>query len=235
MKLNRFGSYQELIEATAKLLIAHLRSDVLSAVMLSGGKTPIPVYDEVASSWEPIFAVSDLRSHASTTPGMSQKSYILLSDERMVPTDSPESNYGKMAPMLEAIGHPRERVMKVDTRLPAIEAAKNYDAAIEKFLTRGGRVALGLLGLGADGHTASLFSVYDIGRGRGHWAIPITRPEETERVSVTADFLFQVRRIIFLATGPGKAAAIERFMAEDEELPAVAAVAGHRSVELWTA
>ena len=88
MRLNRFKNPEELNEAVAELLIEHLRSPVLSAVMLSGGKTPLPAYEKVASSWG---RLSVCLSHTA---------HILFSDERMVLEDSPASNYANVRPML---------------------------------------------------------------------------------------------------------------------------------------
>jgi len=51
------------------------------------------------------------------------------------------------------------------------------------FLEGGGCIPLGLLGLGADGHTASLFSLDDVDRGRGRLAIPVQRESGPQRVS----------------------------------------------------
>ena len=223
MRLNRFNNIEELNEAAAELLTEQLHSPGLSAVMLSGGQTPLPAYEKVASSWGRLSVC------------LSQKAHILFSDERMVPEDSPESNYANVRPMFTAIGISPERVIRVHTELALTEAAEKYDAELGSFLSSGGRITLGFLGLGADGHTASLFSPGDVDRGRGRWAIPVPRTPGLDRVSVTADLFREVDRIIFLVSGEEKAHAIARFIAQDAAMPAVMAVLGHPSVEVWTA
>ena len=107
----------------------------------------------------------------------------------MVPVISPENNFGNARPMISAIGVSEQRVLRVRTELTLADAAHRYDQDIAAFLKKGGKVTLGLLGLGADGHTASIFSKEDVEAGRGHYAIAATRQGEPSRVTVTADFL----------------------------------------------
>ncbi len=117
--------------------------------------------------------------------------------------------------------------------LPLEQAALDYERQLRELLGRGARVGLGLLGLGADGHTASLFRPEDLDRGRGRLAIAVQRPDGMAGVSVTPEFLSQVGEPLFVVAGGGKFDAIRAFLREDASLVALQAVQGCPSVELW--
>jgi 6-phosphogluconolactonase/glucosamine-6-phosphate isomerase/deaminase len=94
-------------------------------------------------------------------------------------------------------------------------------------------VGLGLLGLGADGHTCSLFTAADLALARGRYALSVRRPDGLSAVSVTPDFLATVREPVFVVAGSSKASAVARLQASDPSLTAWAAVQGCPLVELW--
>jgi 6-phosphogluconolactonase len=84
---------------------------------------------------------------------------VFFSDERMVPHDSAESNY-RMAreTLLDLVPIPRSQVHAVPTQLPIEEAASEYEKTLRAVLAvEEPRLDLALLGMGADGHTASIF------------------------------------------------------------------------------
>jgi len=221
MKEKRFSSAAELAAAARDLISETIRApyDYPMAVMLAGGKTPLAAYEAVAQSG--IQAAGNV--------------HAVFSDERMVPTDSPDSNYGNAAGMLHAAGIPDARVIRVQTDLPLENAARRYHEDIDHFLQRGGQIALGLLGLGADGHTASLFTREGVIQASDAWAIPVVRSDGHDRVSVTRRLLLEVKRIVFLVTGPDKRAIIDKMIHRPSEVIAGMAVEGARNVELWTA
>ncbi|MGA7824674.1 MAG: 6-phosphogluconolactonase, partial [Steroidobacteraceae bacterium] len=123
--------------------------------------------------------------------------------------------------------------LRVRTELPLVEAAADYEQRLDELLGAGVRIGLGLLGLGAEGHTASLFSAADLERARGHRAIPVQRPDGRSAVSVTPELLAQVREPVFVVAGADKHAAVAALLAHDPKLVAWAAVQGCASVELW--
>jgi 6-phosphogluconolactonase len=158
---------------------------------------------------------------------------VLYSDDRYVPATSASSNYHQTRPLLDGLGVPAPQVLRVLTELPLEQAAQDYEAQLAAFFLSGARVGLGLLGLGADGHTASLFAPSDLERARGHLAIAVQRPDGMAGISVTPDFLSQVGEILFVVAGGGKYDAIRAFQKQDPELVALRAVAGCPHVELW--
>jgi len=158
---------------------------------------------------------------------------VLFCDERYVPATSPASNYHQSEPLLQALALPPERVLRVRTELPLAAAAADYAAQLAALLNAAQGVRLGLLGLGPDGHTASLFSAADLERARGRLAIPVQRPDGMSAVSVTPQFLATVRELVFVVAGSGKDEAIHRLIAQDLKLTAWAAVQGCAAVELW--
>jgi 6-phosphogluconolactonase/glucosamine-6-phosphate isomerase/deaminase len=95
-------------------------------------------------------------------------------------------------------------------------------------------VTLGLLGLGGNGHTASLFSAADLERARGRLALDVQRPDGMTAVSVTPEFLALVAQPLFVVAGGGdKQAAVQALLAQDANLVAWRAVQGCPQVELW--
>ena len=219
MKIVTFENIESFNAAAAGLIEEHFVAvaDGPHAVMLTGGNTPTGVYDRLAR--EPVRADSDL--------------WILQSDERHVPLDSVENNYAKTMAMLAAVGVDDARVMRVHTELGLREAADRYDRELASFFVAGGRITLGILGLGADGHAASLFSSEDVEMGEGRYAIAVPREGGPDRVSVTRDLLRRVERLVFIVAGKEKEEIVHAVAERREGITALRAVEGCGNVELW--
>ncbi|MEP6893860.1 MAG: 6-phosphogluconolactonase [Gaiellaceae bacterium] len=140
-------------------------------------------------------------------------------DERCVPADDPESNYQLITetllctPTISA-----DRVHRIRGELPPAEAAERYAAELVATvpLDDAGIPVLdvALLGLGEDGHTASLFpgdpavGILDL------LAVPVVAVKPPpNRITLTLPVLRAARAIVILATGPGKRDAVERVLA----------------------
>jgi 6-phosphogluconolactonase len=190
-----------------------------SAVMLSGGRTPLPAYRELAKR----------------KPRPAPDLHLLYSDDRYVPATSESSNYFQSRQLLDALRLPEESVLRVRTELPLEQAAIDYEQRLAKLLGSGVRIGLGLLGLGADGHTASLFNEANLAQARGHLAIAVQRPDGLQGISVTPELLSRVAEPVFLVAGADKHAIIEAFLRSDSILTARRAVAGCANVEVWIA
>lgn len=155
--------------------------------------------------------------------------HVFWGDERWVPLGSPESNAGEAKRgFLDRVPIPPENVHPWNTEAASAEAAAAaYEAAIrETFNQPSGipRFDLVLLGMGDDGHTASLFPNTDALNANGPLAVANFVPKlDTERLTLTAPVLNAGRQILFLAGGPGKADTLAMVLEGPEnptELPA---------------
>jgi 6-phosphogluconolactonase len=219
LNTRRFDSRGALDAALAERLGGAIAAAGASAIMLSGGTTPLPAYRALGSRPLP----HDERLH------------VLFSDERYVPRESEASNYHQSRPLLDALALTPARLLRVRTELPLEQAAEEYERALAALLDSGVRIGLGLLGLGADGHTASLFSGADLARARGHLAIAVHRPDGMSAISVTPQLLAQVNALLFVVAGADKQGAVRALEASDPNLTAWLAVKERAAVELWLA
>ncbi len=199
--------------------------------MLAGGRTPLEIYRRAAEE------------------GLSTEATLFLSDERYVPSTDPQSNYGAIAQFFNNVGqasclsiHAKGQTtedrlealsyfMRIQTELPIEESAQAFHNELSKIE----RIPLGLLGLGTDGHTASLFNLEDAALRDERLAIPVIKAEKPDRISVTPTLLNRIERIIILATGAEKKEIIQTLLSDPESIPAGVALADHPNVELWTA
>ena len=218
LSTRRFHTRAELDAALAERLAGAIAAQGPSAIMLSGGETPLPAYRALGGSG-PL--------------GHDQRLHVLFSDERYVPSDSAASNYHRARPLLDALALPAQQLLRVRTELPLEQAAQEYERALEALLASGTRITLGLLGLGPDGHTASLFSAADLARSSGHLAISVQRPDGMSAVSVTPRLLAHVDGLLFVVTGGGKDEALRALESHDPDLTAWKAVESCPQAELW--
>jgi 6-phosphogluconolactonase len=215
--MRRFASRGDLDVALAERLARLVTADKATAIMLAGGTTPGPAYNLVAQQG----------LHAS--PAL----HVLYSDERYVPSTSDASNYRLSQPLLTALALPESQVLRVRTELTLEAAALDYEERLQGLLNAQVPVRLGILGLGADGHTASLFKAADLEAARGRLAIPLQRPDGRMAVSITPEWLAQVEDILFVVAGHDKKTAFAALAARDPKLTAWRAVEGCARVELW--
>lgn len=214
----RFASRRALESALEERLARAIAAPTATAVMLCGGSTPLPAYRALAA-----------RPGLAPAAGLR----VLFSDDRYVAADSPASNYHQAQPLLAALALPSGAVLRVRTELPLEEAARDYEGQLAALLQSGVRIGLGLLGLGADGHTASLFGAGDLERTHGRLALAVHRPDAMSAVSVTPELLAQVAKPVFVVAGADKQEAVRRLLAQDPALTAWRAVAGCGRVEVW--
>lgn len=189
-------------------------------LVLSGGSTPLKMY-------------AILSQHHAREAFWS-KTHVFWGDERFVPHESPESNYGAArAALLEHVPIPAAQIHP----WPFLEndpegAAAQYADTLQQ-VTNDQSFDLTFLGLGDDAHTASLFpgtgAVYDEGK------TTVVRPAgKGTRLSLTASCLSRSRTVAFLVAGEGKRAALEATLspAETPELDKTPARAIHAQDEL---
>lgn len=221
--VRRFPTRSELDTALADRLEQAIRATASqtggapAVIMLSGGHTPLPAYREVARR----------------RPPHGDKLTIIYSDDRYVPADSDASNYHATQPLIDALGLQPSQALRVRTELPLEEAATDYESGLRTLLASGAGIGLAILGLGPDGHTASLFRPEHLQQSRGRLAIAVQRPDGMQGISVTPSFLANVAEPLFVVAGSGKHDAIAAFIAQDPNSIALRAVADCPRVELW--
>jgi 6-phosphogluconolactonase len=163
----------------------------LCAVALAGGRTPEPVYRKLAShsgiSWDRVD--------------------VFFTDERAVPPEDPESNYGMIhRALLSRIPISPTRVHRMEADNPDREAAaRSYEGALPEHLD------LLVLGVGQDGHTASLFPGSPVMEELHRLVVPVIGPKlPPERLTLTPPVIEAARSVVIIATGSDKAAVIAR-------------------------
>jgi 6-phosphogluconolactonase len=140
---------------------------------------------------------------------------IFWGDERTVPPDHQESNF-RMAEeaLLSHVPIPSNQVFRIEGELPAGEAAAKYEAVLrEQFRLSSGEVPrfdLIVLGMGPDGHTASLFpGTSAVAESQKLVAAPWVEKLHTHRVTLTPPVLNAAKHVIFLIGGVDKASALQ--------------------------
>ena len=148
-------------------------------------------------------------------------------DERCVPADDPDSNFRLVAEsLLRAAPIPAERVHRVDGELPPQAGADAYAADLRRDVPAGADGApvldVAFLGLGEDGHTASLFPGDRALDVRDSLAVPVVAVKPPpNRITLTLPVFLAARAVVILATGAGKKDAVARVLAgPDPSTPA---------------
>jgi len=211
---------QELFAAAAEEVV-HAANEAVAqrgrfTIALAGGSTPKSLYNLVATN-------------ARTTLPW-DRMFFFWGDERHVPPTDPESNY-RMAEeaMLSKVPVPPGNVFRIKTENPeAAAAAEDYEKAIRKFfgLEPGlfPRFDLILLGMGPDGHTASLFPGTTALQEKSRLVVANwVEKMKTHRITLTLPVLNAARCVTFLVSGTDKAPALKAVLEENvpaEQYPA---------------
>ncbi len=142
--------------------------------------------------------------------------HVFWGDERCVPPDHPESNY-RLAheTLLQHVPLPAEQIHRISGELPPAEAARAYEQTLRTLFTEDTsadpqpRFDLMLLGLGDDGHTASLFPGTAALTETTRWVVENYVPRlDSWRITLTAPAINAAAHVIFLVSGAGKAEAL---------------------------
>jgi 6-phosphogluconolactonase len=187
-------------EYTAKVLAQAASARRVARIAVSGGNTPRRTFQLLASQEHPFRA---------QMPWDQLEFYFV--DERSVPPDHSDSNY-KMAKeaLLDHVPLPAERVFRIKGELPPEVAAAQYESAIRNQMRLEGAELpvfdLLTLGMGDDGHTASLFphteALHELLRVCVANRVP---QKDTWRITLTSPVLNRARNVVFLIAGADKA------------------------------
>jgi len=194
-------------------------------VALSGGRTPIEFYRMLSAG-------------KSRLPW--DKTHIFLADERFVPSSDKESNYRLIREyLLNYLAIPEDNMHPVQTEENTLEqAAKRYEDDIVNFFNiQDDRIPvfdLIMLGMGEDGHTASLFPGTPSLKEKRHLTIPVIAVKAPhKRISLTLPVLNKAKHIIFLVSGENKTHAVKEMLeSKNSKLPAALVKPEHGSLLL---
>jgi len=243
-EVRRFTDLNDLSQAAAEEISGIAQHSVAArgrfTIALAGGNTPRRTYEALATKYR------DVIDWARTE--------ILFGDERFVAHDDPRSNYMMVreallgrAPISPTCVHP----VPTDLATPA-EAADQYESTLRRVLAdhttdAGGgdpvtgaaaTVDLALLGVGPDGHTASLFPGSPALDERRRWSLAVPAPTGVQpsvpRITTTLEFLDSARAVIFLVAGEDKRRVVREILEQTPSAPAYpAALVAPRGRVLW--
>jgi 6-phosphogluconolactonase len=195
-----------LIERARELILSRLQTAIKArdrfTIALSGGSTPRPLYEALAGESLPW-----------------SKIHVFWGDERYVPATHQDSNQlMTRQAWLDKIEIPQENIHAVDTTSddPTLDA-KKYEAELQQFFaTKEGEFPifdLILLGMGDDGHTASLFPQTEALKVRDR-LITVGNKDGQPRLTFTVPLIERARCVMFLVAGANKRPALKEVFAE---------------------
>lgn len=203
------SSREQLIERSLQLCVSKIQEAIQErgrcTIALAGGGTPKPLYEAIAARELPWSQI-----------------YVFWGDERYVPPDSDESNQ-KMARevWLDRVKLPASNIYPMPTTGgdPIADAAK-HEAELREFFQVGQEefpsLDLILLGIGDDGHTASLFPHTDALKVSDR-LVTVGSKGEQPRLTFTVPLINQARCVIFVVAGASKQTALDRIFAAEAD------------------
>lgn len=202
-EIEKFSNIEQLSRAAAERIAGEIAAAVhrrgMASMVLAGGKTPAMTYGMLAAD----YAISWERVH------------LFFGDERWLPAEHPESNFLMVKKtLLDKISLPEQNLHAIDYNAESPEkAASRYNEKIKDFLyseqPAGGWAYfdLTILGMGEDGHTASLFPGRALLEEKKLYAAAVSEPAGkpmVPRISMTYPALARSRKILFLIGGVKK-------------------------------
>lgn len=183
-------------------------------IALSGGSTPRATYA--------VLATGEFASRVDWS-----RLHVFWGDERSVPPDHPDSDY-RMAreALLQHVPIPKDNVHRIHAERDPSQAADDYERELREFFAGEtvGRFDLILLGMGEDGHTASLFPGAGALAERERWVVAYyVEALDTWRITLTPTIINTAANVTFLVAGQNKAEMLHRVIAgphQPDVLPA---------------
>ena len=237
-EIHRYPDLPDLSRAAAEYIgeiaEAAVRERGIFTFVLSGGTTPRLLYEDLAH--EPYASRVDW-----------QHTHLFWGDERCVPWDSPDSNFSlAFKALISKVDIPPANINRVPTEIGSSQAAaEGYEKALRKFFP----AAVGseeesyfpsfdlvLLGLGEDGHTASLFPGDVALEEKTKWAVAVdgsTAAPPVPRVSLTLPVLNEARHVLFFASGASKREVFQAILKNPKKTGYPAARVGPSGKLLW--
>lgn len=204
-----FENSEEFLEESSNFIYRVYKKSIdennLFSLMLSGGNTPKPLFKKLALDYKDKILWS--------------KVHVFWADERYVEPTSDESNYKWAYELfLSKIDMPENNIHRIKTELPIEKATKDYEREIRGFFQgKEPTFDLILLGIGSDGHTASLFpnnSLLD--EEKYVVSIPPSGSPKLPRITVTYKVLNNAKNILFLSSYNDKKNVIDEIINNKE-------------------
>ena len=203
-----YTSYESLSIAAAHFFTTSCQQSITAhdkfTVALSGGNTPKRLYE--------LLATPELSKNINW-----KKVFIFFSDERYVPHSDPESNFNMAsAVLLDHIPIPRKNIFAIPTSSTPEKDASKYEQEIKKITGSKKPVFdLILLGMGADGHTASLFPGNKILDEKKRLVKEVYLKEKgIYRISFTLPLINRAKQILFLVSGKEKEPVLKKILSK---------------------
>ena len=208
---DRAALYRDAAAEFTRIVTAAAGRAGTCSVALAGGSTPRGLYLLLADGGSP---------YRARLPW--DRVHFFWGDERLVPPDHADSNF-RMAreAMLDVAAVPPVNIHRIrGESADAATAAAEYEEELRRYFQprsdRRPRFDLVLLGMGADGHTASLFPGTPALDETKRWAVASRRPEDgVERITLTIPVINNAAHIIFLVAGAAKAATLKEVLEGD--------------------
>src|SRR5215216_7300314 len=207
-----FKDFEELSWDAARLFVERAAHAIAERghflVALNGGNTPERFFQLLAS---------DFRENVDWS-----KTHIFWGDERCVPASDPGSSYGQARDLfLRRVPIKESNIHRIKGELAAADAAQDYDLTLKEFASHPmdfPRFDLVYLGIGEDGHTASLFPGTPALNVADRWTVenPVYKLDSV-RLTLTVPVLNAAKKIIFLVAGEGKARALKEILGGDAD------------------
>jgi 6-phosphogluconolactonase len=200
-----FATPEALADAVARH-IAVCAADAIPStgrftLALAGGSTPRAAYSRLATR--------DSRADVDW-----QRTHVLWGDERCVPPTDPRSNY-RMAQeaLLSRVPIPVQQIHRIRGEDDPERASADYERDVRSMLAGERSLDLVLLGLGEDGHTASLFPGQPAVHETGRWVMAALAPDQKLwRVTLTPGILNRARNVTFVVSGANKAETLQQVL-----------------------
>ncbi len=214
MELQVFDTKQDVARALSEQLGTWCSGEGLRTISLSGGSTPKIWFDLLSKDYAQGLPWEELR--------------FFWGDERCVPPEHPESNYGMTRKhLLDHVPVPGNHIFRIRGEAPPQEEARRYSEVLREHLPAQKGIPcfdLVILGMGDDGHTASIFphemALWDVAEPCVVATHPLTGQK---RISITGQVINHARQVVFLVTGADKASRlrqIQKKLPGYETLPA---------------
>ncbi len=204
--VKQYKTKEQIFETAAELFIEAAKKNIAEkgffSVALTGGSSPADLHKLLAQ--EPYSAQVDW-----------DKIFVFWGDERWVPLEDNLSN-AKMAfeTLLDHVSIPKSNIFPMyKDAVDAKDYAQTYEQILREKLGNDGHIDLIFLGMGDDGHTASLFPGTDVLDEKDKWVEAyFLAPQNMYRITLTAPFINKAEKIIVITFGEKKAPALREVL-----------------------